>query len=175
MATTKAVSAPRNVELTNPPAPKPKRSHKPVKLRASITPGTILILVAGRFRGHRVVFLKQLPSGLLLVNGPHKINGVPLKRVNQAYVIATTTKVDISGVQIPQINESIFKKTQKKKNKDIFAGEQPKKEVSAERKKLQSDIDAQLLTQIKKVPNLRSYLKSFFTLRKGQSPHNMKF
>ena len=96
-----AAKAPRFYAAEDVAVPKKNRKHAGVaKLRNGIVPGTVLILLAGRFRGKRVVFLKQLESGLLLVSGPFKVNGVPLKRVNQAYVIATSTKVELDASKV---------------------------------------------------------------------------
>merc|ERR1719199_641479 len=98
---------------------------KQTKLRKNIVPGSVLILLAGHFKGQRVVFLKQLDSGLLLVTGPYKLNGVPLRRVPQSYVIGTSTTVDVSGVSVPaEVNDDMFKKpkTANKKDEEGFYG-----------------------------------------------------
>jgi Ribosomal protein L6e len=40
--------------------------------------------------------------------GPYKVNGVPLRRVNQAYVIATSTKLDVSKVDVAKVDDAYF-------------------------------------------------------------------
>ncbi|GAB2289064.1 60S ribosomal protein L6 [Dionaea muscipula] len=158
-----------------------KRKHKPTKLRPSITPGTVLILLAGRFMGKRVVFLKQLPSGLLLITGPYKINGVPLRRVGQAYVIATSTKVDISGVNMEKLDDKYFsKKADKKKNKkgegEFFGAEKEEKnELPQEKKDDQKTVDAAVIKSIESLPDLKTYLASRFSLKDGMKPHELVF
>jgi len=164
---------------------KPKKARKtnhPTRLRGSLQPGQVVILLAGRFKGKRVVFLKQLPSGLLLVTGPYKINGVPLKRVNQAYVIATSTQIDLEGVEIPEsVNDSYFSKpkssSSSSKEDEFFEGGKPKaREAHPEEKaKLQKDVDSKVATAVKKVELLSKYLQATWGLSKGQHPHQLSF
>ena len=160
---------------------KPLRSRKrpkTAKLRSSITPGTVLILLAGRHKGKRVVFLKQLESGLLLVTGPYKVNGVPLRRVPQSYVIATKTKINVDGLDIPaSVSEGMFaREGKKKKSADAMFEEAAEGyKPSDERKEAQQAVDDQILPKISEVDHMRKYMSSLFTLRKGQYPHAMVF
>merc|ERR1719389_247742 len=144
------------------------------KFRSTVAPGAILILLSGRFRGKRVVCLKQLASGLLLVTGPMKVNGVPLRRVNQRYVIGTSTKVDISKVKCDKFDDKYFAQDKAKKGKsesEFFADGASKPEIKDERKKDQKDVDAALLPVIDKIPELKKYMKARFSLTNTSYPH----
>lgn len=164
-------------------APKPKVSrkvNKPTKLRNSITPGTVLILLAGRFAGKRVVFLKQLPSGLLLVTGPFKVNGVPLRRVNQAYVIATSTKLDVADVKIPEnVNDAYFSQPKTrgpKPEQAFFLDPANKAPHPTEKVADQKAVDQAVIAAVKKAgPTHLKYLATTFSLSNGDKPHAMRF
>lgn len=51
------------------------------------------------------------------------MNGVPIRRVAQAYVIATETKLDLSNFKLPErLTDDFFKREPKKKKRteDMF-------------------------------------------------------
>jgi large subunit ribosomal protein L6e len=146
------------------------------KLKKTIKPGSVLILLAGRFRGKRVVFLKQLPSGLLLVTGPYGVNGVPLRRVNQSYVISTSTTVDVSKVDSAKFEDSYFGKPKtskkaKKSESEFFGKEEEKAELDPARIADQKKVDDAL----KMDPMVGKYLKARFSLSKRDAPHKLVF
>jgi large subunit ribosomal protein L6e len=162
----------------------PFKKHKR-HLRKTLTPGTVVIILAGRHKGKRAVFLKQLDSGLLLVTGPFKLNACPLRRINQIYVIGTKTKLDVSKVKIPQhLDDKYFKRGRKSKKTaktgeaDIFAKKNEGYVLSDQRKKDQQDVDAGILSVIKAHPDKKAlfgYLGSTWSLRKNEYPHKMVF
>ena len=155
-------------------------------LRKSLTPGTVCILLAGRFRGSRVVNLGEVEkNGPLVVTGPFKINGVPLRRVDPAYVIATSQKVDVSKVDRTKLTKGLFAKPRKAMRKrseksflklkaDTKAADASAKALG-ERKALQKTIDDVIIKGVAATPQVAKYLASRFTLRRFEAPHRMKF
>lgn len=84
------------------------------------------------------MLLKPLDQGVLLVTGPFKANGVPLRRVNARYVIATSQKVDLSGIDSAVVDkasqEGYFTKSKAAKaakGEEAFFKQGEKPEVSA--------------------------------------------
>ena len=150
---------------------------KPTHIQHALQPGQIVILLSGRFRGKRVVYLKKLQSGLLLVTGPYKLNGVPLKRVNQAYVLPTCTKVELADVA-KDVNDELFKRVDVKREneKDFFEDPAVKRgRITDERKNAQIKVDTEVKKAVDAVPQLNKYLKFRFALKNGDKPHLMKF
>ena len=152
----------------------PKASH----ISAPLTPGQIVIILSGRFRGRRVVFLKKLESNLLLVTGPYKYNGVPLKRVNAAYILPTNTKLNVNAEVAKNVNDKSFSKIEieRKKEEDFFEdGKKKRERITEDRKKLQTEVDTAVKTAVGEVPMMTEYLINRFALKNGDKPHLMKF
>jgi len=116
-------------------------------------------------------------------------------------VIATSTRVNISDIKIDEkFNDKYFqarpqkkkpaekkpaeKKEAKKDKKEKKEKQEKKKEPVKKEKRVkvepsriadQKEIDALLVPKIKKVPLLKKYLRTKFSLKKGQYPHLLKF
>lgn len=106
------------------------------------------------------------------------MNGVPLRRVAQAYTIATSTKVDVSKVDVSSISDDFFahEKASQGKEDRFYADQEPQPvEIPAAKKEAQKKVDAALLATIKATPMLRQYLNAHFSLSKADRPHEMKF
>ena len=152
----------------------PKKTH----ISADLVPGQVVILLSGRYRGRRVVYLKKLESNLLLVTGPYKYNGVPLKRVNAAYVLPTNTKLEVDGKVADSINDDLFKRIDidRKSEKDFFVEDKVKKErVTKDKADAQTKVDTEVKKAVDKVPMMKEYLRNRFALKSGDKPHLMKF
>jgi len=153
--------------------------------RSTIVPGSVVILLSGVHRGRRVVVLKHLGNNNILVTGPYAINGVPLKRVNAAYVIATTTKVSLEGVTA-NIDGTFFKKqirftknqlknASETRTKRSEEGKTAETAWKTSAKQTQKTIDTALIANISKVEALKGYLSTRFTLGAGVRPHELRF
>ena len=114
---------------------------------------------------------------ILNIIGPYSLNGVPLRRVNQKYAIATSTHVSLAGVNVDHIEDSFFAReaNDDKGEEEKFFGAAKETVTSDARKAAQNQVDGQLQANIDKVDKLGAYLGAKFSLSRADKPHLMKF
>eukprot|EP00210_Caulerpa_lentillifera_P002457 g2355.t1 len=163
--------------------PKPKsplvgRPPREERLRPGLEPGTVVIVLTGKFRGRRMIFLKELAPGFLLLNGPYCVNKVPLLKMKQDLVIITSTKIPVPELDLSDVTMDYFVKPKKSKREqsqaEFFqAADDEKPKLSEEVVATQKKIDSALMSSIDE--EIVQYLRTPFTLYAGDRPHLMKF
>merc|ERR1712232_1237250 len=117
-------------------------------------------------------------TGTLVVTGPYKVNGVPIRRVDPAYVIATSQKLELKTVDTSALTSQFFarpKRAYKKGEAEFFARPE-KQDLPKEKIAVQAKIDDPLIKVIQAAgKDVQSYLQSTFSLQDRDMPHRMKF
>lgn len=122
-------------------------------------------------------------TGLLLVTGPFKLNGCPLRRVNQSLVIATKTRLQLNDADLPErLTDDYFRRAKKARRSrdsdDIYQKADTRYQLTEERKEDQKTVDRAVMAAISQHKDgkaLKGYLRNLFSLKSGEHPHAMQF
>jgi len=94
-------------------------------------------------------------------------------------VIGTSTKVDVSGVDVSKIDDAYFarvKSDSTEGEEEFFANDEAKPAVVTDQRKAdQKKVDAAILKAVDAAPLMKNYLGSKFSLKKHDRPHKMIF
>lgn len=155
------------------------------KLKTGLTLGTVLILLAGRFRGSRVVFLKQLDSGLFLATGPYRVNGSlrcerraaapgqpALLHRHQHQGRHRRRRRRVRGRRVLREGGREGQK-EPKEAEGMLAAEAGKAGPSEERQAVQKEVDEAIAKGLG--ADVKQYLKTRFALSARMYPHELKF
>jgi len=163
---------------------KPKSRFRPkdrqTRLRKNMTPGRVCVCLIGPYTSKKVVFLKQLDSGLLLCAC---LNNGSVRRFPQKWLLCTSQAVAISGIQknLTGWTDSSFSVLKTESADDDGDKEDGFFDKNASSKNVPAEFQSQVDGTIKAVEGcvddkyMTMYLKARFTLESDMGPHATNF
>ncbi|XP_074076990.1 large ribosomal subunit protein eL6-like [Macrotis lagotis] len=138
--------------------------------------------------GNRVVKIRKMPSYYPTEDVPRKLLSHGKKPFSQhvrkfhSRITPGTVLILLTGCHrgksVVFLKQRLVKKRLRKpkhQEGEIFDTEKEKYEITEQRKADQKAADSQLLPKIKKIPQVRGYLRSVFSLSNGVYPHKFVF
>ncbi|AFN83592.1 60S ribosomal protein L6 [Encephalitozoon romaleae SJ-2008] len=143
---------------------KARTARKPRVRRTDLVKGMVVVVLEGVFASKRVVYLKGLEDNLALCAGPKSINGVPLFKIDERYLLATSTVLDIN------VNVDIDEKDIILTKRDDYTAPMDVEMTDAEKK-----IDEEIAKVAKEIKFMKSYLSEPFEIDTTRNFYSLKY
>ncbi|KAF5141113.1 60s ribosomal protein l6 [Vairimorpha ceranae] len=122
--------------------------------RTDLECGMIVVVCEGIYESKKVIYLKGLDNNLVLCAGVRDINGVPFFKIDESYLLTTSSKIYINLNDIT-IKEDEVPLVTKDKSLEVMDIEYTQK---------MSNIEKTISDEVSKVEYLRAYLKAPFEI-----------
>ncbi|KMV65703.1 ribosomal protein L14E/L6E/L27E [Encephalitozoon cuniculi EcunIII-L] len=143
---------------------KARTARKPRVRRTDLVKGMVVVVLEGVFASRRVVYLKGLEDNIALCAGPKSINGIPLFRIDERYLLATSTVLDLN------MDIDIDGKDTVLTERDVYAVPMDVEMTDAERK-----IDEEIAKAARRVEYMKSYLSEPFEIDATRNFYSQKY
>ncbi|KAF7703781.1 60S ribosomal protein L6 [Cucumispora dikerogammari] len=129
--------------------------------RTDLEYGNIVVILEGEFVSKRAIFLGSNKFEAVVI-GPRCLNGVPLMKIDEKYLLKTSTVLKLNKMEIKEttfISEKDF-------SERINFQEPSELEVK---------LEEEILNEIKKIEFMKAYLSTDFDLKGLNKIEDMKF
>lgn len=133
--------------------------------RTDLETGMITVVCEGIYESKKVFYLKGLDNNLVICAGIRDVNGVPFFKIDESYLLATSTKIPVNINEIT-VKENEVPLITKDKSIEIM-------EVDYSDK--MNQIEKSLLEEVKKVDFLKSYLSAPFEIDNSVEFYSQKY
>lgn len=141
---------------------KARTAQKPRVARSDLLKGMVVVVLEGVFASRRVVYLKGLEGNLALCAGPRSVNGIPLFKIDERYLLATSTVLDIS-VDADGKDAVLAERDVYTMPMDV--------EMTDEEKR----VDEEVAKAVKKVEFMKAYLAEPFEIDTTRSFYSLRY